>query len=251
MGTRGAPPQTRIPGLRIPPEPPQSSGRRSSGSIALFHVTTSVIPSVPRDPWRDAAAGLAARAQDKAGCVLRPGTETLGAAELRGSRDPHTAARNRPGRAAVARPSPPGPAMTTRTLRLSARLALAAVWLAEGLLLKVLRMDPVELGLVADSGLWLGSPEATLVAIGWLEIAASVVLLVGYRERLAVAVTTAAMAAITAGVVWTDPTTLLAPLTGVFKNGALAVCALVVWTLADPRRTMELAPRRSPLIPVP
>ena len=118
-------------------------------------------------------------------------------------------------------------------LRVAARLALAAVWLVEGAVLKLWLHEPTELGIVAASGLWVVSPLWTLLAVGWLEAAAGVVLLVGWREREAVVVTTLAMALITAGVVWTDPATLLAPLTGVVKNGALAVCATVVWTLAD------------------
>ena len=122
--------------------------------------------------------------------------------------------------------------MTPTGLRRAARLALALVWLGEGLGLKLWLRDPGELALVAQSGLWVGSPEATLVAIGVLEAAAGVVLLTGYRERLAVAVTTAAMALITVGVVRTDPTLLLAPLTGVLKNSAVAVCGAVVWSLA-------------------
>lgn len=131
--------------------------------------------------------------------------------------------------------------MTHRHLRLAARLALAVVWLGEGLGLKLWLRDPGELAIVAASGLWVGSPEATFVALGVLETAAGVVLLVGYRERLAVAVTTLAMLGITAGVVWTDPSTLLAPLTGVLKNSAVAVCGAVVWTLAEPRPRPSLA----------
>ena len=124
-------------------------------------------------------------------------------------------------------------AVSPLRLRLAARLSLAVVWLGEGLGLKLWLRDAGELALVEASGLWLVSPEATLVAIGVLEAVAGVVLLVGYRERLAVAVTTLAMAAITAGVVWADPSALLAPLTGVLKNSALAVCAAVVWSLPD------------------
>ena len=123
--------------------------------------------------------------------------------------------------------------MSPARLRLAARLSLALVWLGEGLGLKIWLRDATELAIVEASGLWVGSPEATLVAIGVLEVAAGLVLLSGYRERLAVAVTTLGMAAITAGVVWADPSTLLAPLTGVLKNSALAVCALVVWSLSD------------------
>lgn len=125
--------------------------------------------------------------------------------------------------------------MTLPCLRRAARLSLALVWLGEGLGLKLWLRDPGEVGIIAASGLYVGSPEATLVAIGVLETVAGLVLLVGYRERLAVAVTTLAMAAITLGVVWTDPATLLAPLTGVLKNSAVAVCGAVVWSLAEPR----------------
>ncbi len=131
--------------------------------------------------------------------------------------------------------------MTPLALRRAARLSLALVWLGEGLGLKLWLRDPGELALVADSDLWVGSPEATLVAIGVLETIAGAVLLVGYRERLAVAVTTAAMAAITLGVVWTDPSTLLDPLTGVLKNSAVAVCGAVVWSLA-PTAERSLVP---------
>ena len=123
--------------------------------------------------------------------------------------------------------------MSPPCLRRAARFSLALVWLGEGLGLKLWLRDPSELALVADSGLWVGSPLATLLAIGALETVAGLVLLVGWRERLAVAVTTAAMTLITAGVVWTDPTAVLAPLTGVLKNSAVAVCAAVVWSLSD------------------
>lgn len=132
--------------------------------------------------------------------------------------------------------------MTLSTLRRAARFALAAVWLGEGLGLKLWLRDPTELALVAESGHYLGSPDATLIGIGVLETLAGLVLLVGYRERLAVAVTTLAMAVITLGVVWTDPSTLLAPLTGVLKNSAVAVCGAVVWTLADPQSIRDLPP---------
>jgi uncharacterized membrane protein YphA (DoxX/SURF4 family) len=131
--------------------------------------------------------------------------------------------------------------MTPRHLRLVARLSLAVVWLGEGLGLKLWLRDPDELAIVAASGMWVGSPEATLVAVGVLETVAGVVLLVGYRERLAVAVTTVAMCLITAAVVWADPTLVLAPLTGVLKNSAVAVCGAVVWTLAEPQPHRRLA----------
>jgi len=131
--------------------------------------------------------------------------------------------------------------MTPHQLRLAARLALAAVWLGEGLGLKLWLRDAGEVAIIEASGLWLVSPEATLVAIGVLEAAAGLVLLVGYRERLAVAVTTLAMAAITVGVVWADPSTVLAPLTGVLKNSTVAVCGAVVWSLAP--RTSPSSPR--------
>ena len=132
--------------------------------------------------------------------------------------------------------------MTLPALRRAARLSLALVWLGEGLGLKLWLRDAGETAIIAASGLWVGSPEATLVAIGVLETVAGVVLLAGYRERLAVAVTTLAMAAITLGVVWTDPTSLLAPLTGVLKNSAVAVCGAVVWSLAEPRTASAPAP---------
>ena len=122
--------------------------------------------------------------------------------------------------------------MTPLCLRRAARISLAMVWLAEGVGLKLWLRDAGELAIVTASGLWIGSPEATLVGIGVLETLAGVVLLVGIRERLAVAVTTVAMALITLGVVWTDPSTLLAPLTGVLKNSTVAVCGAVVWSLA-------------------
>ena len=104
--------------------------------------------------------------------------------------------------------SPPA-AMSPPCLRRAARFALALVWLGEGLGLKLWLRDPTELAIVADSGLWLVSPGATLAAIGVLEVAAGLVLVSGWRERQAVVVTTLAMMAITAGVVWTDPSTLL------------------------------------------
>ena len=71
--------------------------------------------------------------------------------------------------------------MKERYLVLAARLALAAVWLGEGLGLKLWLRDPAELALVAESGLYVVSPGFTLAGIGLLETAAGLVLLVGYR----------------------------------------------------------------------
>lgn len=122
--------------------------------------------------------------------------------------------------------------MSPRRLALAARIALAAVWLSEGLGLKLILRDAVELNVVAQSGLYWVSPLATLLTIGALETLAGLVLLAGYRPRVAALVTTTAMIAITAGVVGTAPELLFAPLSGVAKNAALVVCAAVVWTFS-------------------
>ncbi|HEX8297933.1 MAG TPA: DoxX-like family protein, partial [Rubricoccaceae bacterium] len=121
--------------------------------------------------------------------------------------------------------------MAPARLALLARLALAAVWLSEGLVLKLVLHDAVELDVVARSGLYWFSPLTTLLMVGALETGAGLVLLLGYRPRLAAVATTAALVLITAGVVGTAPELLLAPLSGIVKNGALVVCAAVVWTL--------------------
>jgi uncharacterized membrane protein YphA (DoxX/SURF4 family) len=136
--------------------------------------------------------------------------------------------------------------MPASRLAHAARLALAAVWLTEGLGLKLLLHDPVELDVVARSGLYWVSPLATLLTVGALEALAGVILLVGYRPRLAAAATTAALVLITAGVAGTAPELLLAPLAGIAKNGALVVCAAVVWTLTPPSpcRVVSAPPSR-------
>ena len=115
---------------------------------------------------------------------------------------------------------------------LISRLSLGAVWFYEGLVPKLLfvRADQVEL--VRRSGIYFGTPEFFLQLLGAAQLAFSIWLLVGFAERLAVAIATIGMWILIVLVTLANPAMLTDPYGALIKDLCLTACAYTVWSLA-------------------
>jgi uncharacterized membrane protein YphA (DoxX/SURF4 family) len=119
-----------------------------------------------------------------------------------------------------------------KPVRLVSRAALAAVWLYEGLVPKLLFIREDQLDLVQRSGLIVGNPQLTLQLLGTAQIAFAVWLLSGFAERLAALVATAGMAVLIALVARGNPAMLTDPYGALVKDLCLTACAFTIWSLA-------------------
>jgi uncharacterized membrane protein YphA (DoxX/SURF4 family) len=115
---------------------------------------------------------------------------------------------------------------------LISRLALGAVWFYEGLVPKLLfvRTDQVEL--VRRSGLYFGTPEFFLQLLGAAQVAFAIWLLIGFAERMAVAIATLGMWILIVLVATANPSMLTDPYGALIKDLCLTACAYTVWSLS-------------------
>ena len=115
---------------------------------------------------------------------------------------------------------------------LISRLSLGLVWFYEGLVPKLLfvRQDQVEL--VRRSGIYFGTPEFFLQLLGAAQVAFAIWLLVGFRERFAVAIATLGMWILIVLVAMANPSMLTDPYGALIKDLCLTACAYTVWSLA-------------------
>lgn len=122
---------------------------------------------------------------------------------------------------------------------LAARLSLGLVWVYEGLVPKILFLDsnPEQMDLVLHHGLWWGSPQATLVALGVAQAALGLAILSGWRARATTALATAGMLVLIVLVASGRPEMLTDPFGALAKDLCLTGCAAVVWLLAPVRRS--------------
>ena len=127
-----------------------------------------------------------------------------------------------------------------RFIKVSARVALGIVWLYEGLVPKILFVRPDEIDLVQRSGVWRGSPLLTLQVMGLLQIFFGLWLLVGWRERVAVTLTTLWMCGLIVLVAAGNPWMLTDPYGALIKDVCLIACAAAVWILAPMRMSMSV-----------
>ena len=127
-------------------------------------------------------------------------------------------------------------------VKLSSRIALAIVWMYEGLVPKLLFLRTDEIDLVQRSGFVWRSPQFTLQLVGFAQIAVGLWLLTGIRERAAVAVATLWMAILIVLVASGNPWMLTDPYGALVKDFCLIACALTVWLLA-PNTSVARVPR--------
>ncbi len=110
-----------------------------------------------------------------------------------------------------------------------ARIALAAVFLYQGLVPKLVFRHASELGMLSDAGLPAETAQQVLVVIGVAEVALAAVVLTAWRARWPFAVIMALMAIALIGVSVFSPGVLAAAFNPVALNVAVAALAAVAW----------------------
>jgi hypothetical protein len=108
-----------------------------------------------------------------------------------------------------------------------ARAAIAAVWIYQGLIPKLLFRHTGELALLRGSGLFPGREEAVLTAMGIGEILFGLILIAFWRARSLLLLQVPLLIGLTAGALRGAPATFLAPYNPATLNLALAALALV------------------------
>jgi hypothetical protein len=86
--------------------------------------------------------------------------------------------------------------------------------------------------LVRRSGIYFGTPEFFLQFLGAAQLGFSIWLLVGFAERLAVAIATIGMWILIVLVAMANPAMLTDPYGALIKDLCLTACAYTVWSLA-------------------
>jgi uncharacterized membrane protein YphA (DoxX/SURF4 family) len=112
-----------------------------------------------------------------------------------------------------------------------ARVALGLVWFNEGLIPKILFVRADEIDLVRRSGLWLRTPEWTLLTMGIAQMLVGLWLIIGWTERAAVVVATGWMLVLIVLVARGNPWMLTDPYGALAKDFCLVACAATVWIL--------------------
>jgi len=131
------------------------------------------------------------------------------------------------------------PCDATASVERTARVALAVIWVYEGLVPKVLFVTQHELDLVARSGLYWPTPRAMLAFVAACEVAGGLWLLSGRATRAAAALCVALVVVVSVLCALVEPAVLYHPFGGLSKNLALLACAAAVYRLAPhkyPRR---------------
>jgi uncharacterized membrane protein YphA (DoxX/SURF4 family) len=120
------------------------------------------------------------------------------------------------------------------------RLSLGLVWFYEGLVPKLLFVRPDQVELVRRSGIYFSTPEFFLQLLGGAQVAFAICLLVGFRERFAVAIATLGMWILIVLVAMANPSMLTDPYGALIKDLCLTACAYTVWSLAPLTRRQTL-----------
>jgi len=128
---------------------------------------------------------------------------------------------------------------STRT----ARLALAAVWVYEGLVPKILFTTRAELELVRRSALYWPTPRAMLYLIAACEIGGGLWLLSGRASRTAAALSFGLIVVLGALCAAIEPSLLHHPFGGLSKNLGLLACSATVYRLASFKSSSQVPSR--------
>lgn len=118
---------------------------------------------------------------------------------------------------------------TLNRLKIAARWSLGLVWIYEGLVPKILYPDVLQHAMVARSGLWIGSPEATLFWLGIAIVIGGLAILSGWRERFLAVLSTGIVLVLMVCVIASHPAALYDPFGGLIKDTCLFVCAAIIW----------------------
>jgi uncharacterized membrane protein YphA (DoxX/SURF4 family) len=142
----------------------------------------------------------------------------------------------------VATPAPV-PAAAIASVERTARVALAVVWLYEGLVPKILFATPTEIDLVARSGIYWPTPRAMLWFVGACEVCGGLWLVSGRATRVAAALCFALVLVVGGMCAALEPSILYHPFGGLSKNVGLLACAAAVYRLA-PYKSLAHGPSR-------
>jgi hypothetical protein len=132
----------------------------------------------------------------------------------------------------------------------SAVAGLAGVWLYQGLVPKLWRVDRAEVAIWRRLGMDERRSRRTVRAVGAVEVLAGVATVLARRRRGVFLATAAAMPALAASAAATDPSSLTRAFNPVSLNWAVAALAAVAATTTDAlpsgRRPLRTAPDRQP-----
>ena len=123
----------------------------------------------------------------------------------------------------------PGLSMQRSLVHAIARVALAIVFLYQGLLPKLIYRHTSELSMLSDAGLGPELAARMLTTVGLLEVALGAVLVVAWRARWPFSLILVLMPITLVGVVIASPRVLVAAFNPVALNVAVAALAAVGW----------------------
>jgi hypothetical protein len=133
----------------------------------------------------------------------------------------------------VERGVPPESSMRAWWIHGLSRVALAAIFLYQGLVPKVLFHHPDELAMMRAGGVPETVSSAALSILGLGEVAYGILLVAGWRWRWPLAMIVPTMVAVALGVAWTAPTYLVSAFNVVTLNVAVMALALVALVAAQ------------------
>ena len=127
----------------------------------------------------------------------------------------------------IERGTDPAASMRRSLTNAVARLALAFVWIYQGLVPKLIFRHPDELAMLGRAGLFAGAARTLNLWIGAAEIALGLILLLAWRARWPLWLTVIAMPVATLAVATRAPAHLVAPFNAVVLNACVLALALI------------------------
>ena len=121
----------------------------------------------------------------------------------------------------------PAVSLQQSLVHLVSRVALASVWIYQGLVPKLIARHADELAMLADAGIAAPLLSGTLAAIGWGEVLMGAIVLLCFRRRWPMILTIVLMLLATIAVSVNSPMYLAAAFNPVSLNMLVAVMALV------------------------
>ena len=144
----------------------------------------------------------------------------------------------------------PAESMRRSLVYLTARLAVAFVWLYQGIVPKLIFRHPDELAMLRDAGLSAPAARIACVGIGCFEVAVGLALLLVWRSRVPLWLTLVAMPIAALAVAVNSPRFLVAAFNPVVLNLSVfalsAIACLEARDLPSARRCVRRPPRAEP-----
>ena len=149
----------------------------------------------------------------------------------------------------VERGIPPAITMQRSLSHATARVALAVIWLYQGIIPKLLFASPDELAMLRAGGFSDAAARVVRIGMGWAEVALGLMLLLVWRSRWPVWLTLALMPLATMGVAITSPRFLTMAFNPVALNASIfalaAIAMLQSIDLPSARRCVRRMPQEA------